>query len=77
MESLGTPYSTIPLCGVVEESCTESSTCTASSLFGRVGAGQCVTPGTVGHSHVMGGVLGGDEQGGNEDDPASYGCCRS
>ena len=76
MESLGTPCSTIPLCGVVEEFGIENNTCTASSLFGRVGAGQCGKPGTVGHSRVMGGVLGGDEQGGNEDDPASCGCCR-
>ena len=39
-----------------------------------VNGGQCGKPGMVGHSRVMGGVLGGDEQGGNEDGPASCGC---
>ena len=76
MESLDTPYSTKQLCGVVEVFGTESSTCTASSLFGRVGVGQCEMPGMVGHSRVMEEVQGGGEQGGNEDDPASCGCCR-
>ena len=74
MESLGTPYSTTPLCGVGEDSCTGNSTCTASSLCGMVGAEQCGKRGTVDHSRVMGGVLGGDEQGGNEDGPAPCGC---
>ena len=30
----------------------------------------------AGHSRVRGEVQGGDEQGGNGDDPASYTCCR-
>ena len=74
MESLGTPCNTTPLCGVGEDSCTANNTRTASSLCGMVGAEQCGKPGTVGHSRVMGGVLGGDEQGGNEDGPASCSC---
>ena len=74
MESLGTPCSTTPLCGVGQESGTASSTCTVSSLCGMVSAEQCGKPGTVGHSCVMGGVLGGDEQGGNVDGPDSCGC---
>ena len=73
-ESLGIPCSTTPLCGIGEESGTASSTCTASSLCEMVNGGQCGKPGMVGHSRVMGGVLGGDEQGGNEDGPASCGC---